>query len=202
LKNTFEDELGAENFKMFLGTHLIKQLVARQIKNEKSLWWDNANTKDVKESRGQIVIKSFKESIVALKEQLGSDVEKWTWNKVHTVEHQHPLGKVAVLRRVLNVGPFEVSGATEVINNLFFDFSADGNYDVKGGPSTRRIIDFSDVENSWSILPTGQSGNPLSAHYNDQAELYNAGKYRRMLLNKAEIIRTSTKLVFLPKKKK
>jgi penicillin amidase len=202
LKNTFEDELGAENFKMFLGTHLIKQLVARQIKNEKSLWWDNANTKDVKESRGQIVIKSFKESIVALKEQLGSDVEKWTWNKVHTVEHQHTLGKVAVLRRVLNVGPFEVSGATEVINNLFFDFSADGNYDVKGGPSTRRIIDFSDVENSWSILPTGQSGNPLSAHYNDQAELYNAGKYRRMLLNKAEIIRTSTKLVFLPKKKK
>jgi acyl-homoserine lactone acylase PvdQ len=25
------------------------------------------------------------------------------------------------------------------------------------------------------ILPTGQSGNPLSPHYNDQAEIYNAG---------------------------
>jgi penicillin amidase len=52
-----------------------------------------------------------------------------------------------------------------------------------------------DIENSWSILPTGQSGNPFSAHYSDQAALYNAGKFRRMLLNKDEIIRTSTKLL-------
>ncbi|RBN49074.1 penicillin acylase family protein [Flavobacterium psychrolimnae] len=201
LKNTFEDELGAENFKMFLGTHIMKQIIARQITNEKSLWWDNINTKKEKETRSQIVSKSFKESIVALEKQLGNTVSDWTWNKVHTVEHEHPLGKVAALRSIFNVGPFEVSGSTEVINNLFFDFTDDGNYIVKGGPSTRRIIDFSDIENSWSILPTGQSGNPLSAHYSDQAELYNAGKFRRMMLNKEEIVRTSTKLVFIPRKK-
>ncbi|MBG6187220.1 penicillin acylase family protein [Flavobacterium sp. CAN_S2] len=201
LKNTFEDELGAENFKMFLGTHIMKQIIARQITNEKSLWWDNVNTKKEKETRSQIVSKSFKESVVALEKQLGNTVSDWTWNKVHTVEHQHPLGKVAALRSIFNVGPFEVSGSTEVINNLFFDFTDDGNYIVKGGPSTRRIIDFSDIENSWSILPTGQSGNPLSEHYSDQAELYNAGKFRRMMLNKEEIVRTSTKLVFIPRKK-
>ena len=201
LKNTFEDELGAEKFKMFLGTHIMKQIIARQITNEKSLWWDNVNTKIEKETRSQIVSKSFKESIIALEKQLGNTVSDWTWNKVHTVEHQHPLGKVAALRSIFNVGPFEVSGSTEVINNLFFDFTDDGNYIVKGGPSTRRIIDFSDIENSWSVLPTGQSGNPLSAHYSDQAELYNAGKFRRMMLNKEEIVRTSTKLVFIPRKK-
>lgn len=201
LKNTFEDELGAENFKMFLGTHIMKQIIARQITNEKSLWWDNVNTKKEKETRSQIVSKSFKESVAALENQLGKTVSDWTWNKVHTVEHQHPLGKVAALRSIFNVGPFEVSGSTEVINNLFFDFTDDGNYIVKGGPSTRRIIDFSDIENSWSILPTGQSGNPLSEHYSDQAELYNAGKFRRMMLNKEEIVRTSTKLVFIPRKK-
>ena len=200
LKNTFEDELGAENFKQFLGTHIVKQLIANQIKNEKSPWWDNIATKNVKETRSQILSKSFSESIVALEKQLGNTVTDWTWNKVHTLEHEHPLGKVAALRSIFNVGPFEVSGSMEVINNLFFDFTADGNYKVKGGPSTRRIVDFSDVENSWSILPTGQSGNPLSKHYNDQADLYNAGKFRRMLLNKDEIVRTSTKLVFKPSK--
>lgn len=201
LKNTFEDELGPENFKMFLGTHIMKQIITRQITNEKSLWWDNVNTNKEIETRSQIVSKSFKESIVALEKQLGNTVSDWTWNKVHTLEHQHPLGKVAALRSIFNVGPFEVSGSTEVINNLFFDFTDDGNYLVKGGPSTRRIIDFSDIENSWSILPTGQSGNPLSAHYSDQAELYNAGKFRRMMLNKEEIVRTSTKLLFIPRKK-
>jgi penicillin amidase len=201
LKNTFEDELGASNFKQFLGTHVMKQMIAKQVKNEKSLWWDNINTKNHQETRSEIVSQSFKESILALEIQLGNSVSEWTWNKVHTLEHEHPLGKISILRTVFNVGPFEVSGSTEVINNLFFDYTATGQYQVKGGPSTRRIIDFSDIENSWSILPTGQSGNPFSAHYKDQAELYNSGKFRRMKLNEKEIVRTSTKLVFIPHKK-
>jgi penicillin amidase len=95
------------------------------------------------------------------------------------------------------VGQFQVSGTSEVINNLFFTFSENKTYEVKGGPSTRRVIDFSDIENSYSILPTGQSGNPMSKHYNDQAELYNKGQFRKMKLNKDEIIKTSTKLTFI-----
>ncbi|MFV8344280.1 penicillin acylase family protein [Flavobacterium sp. XS2P39] len=201
LKNTFEDELGEAAFKQFLGTHIMKQIIAKQVANKGSLWWDNVATKNQKETRSQILSHSFKEAMTSLEKQLGSTVAEWTWNSVHTLEHKHPLGSVAGLRGIFNVGPFGVSGATEVINNLFFDFTDDGNYKVKGGPSTRRIVDFSDIENSWSILPTGQSGNPLSAHYDDQAELYNAGKFRRMKLSKQEIVRTSTKLVFIPRKK-
>ncbi|MFV5684710.1 penicillin acylase family protein [Flavobacterium sp. GB2R13] len=200
LKNTFEDELGETDFKQFLGTHIMKQIVAKQMANENSLWWDNITSKSVKETRSQILSQSFKEAIVSLEKQLGNSVPAWTWNKVHILEHQHPLGKVAALRRIFNVGPFEVPGSNEVINNQFFDYTDEANYVVKGGPSTRRIIDFSDIENSWSILPTGQSGNPLSSHYSDQAELYNTGKFRKMKLNKDEIVRTSTKLVFVPYK--
>jgi penicillin G amidase len=201
LKNTFQDEMGEAGFKQFLATHVMKQVVARQVANTNSLWWDNIATKNKKETRSQIISQSFKEAITALETQLGKSVTAWTWNKVHTLEHQHPLGKVNALKPFFNVGPFEVSGSMEVINNLFFDFTEDGKYLVKGGPSTRRIIDFSDIENSWSILPTGQSGNPMSPHYKDQAEMYNTGKFRKMKLNKAEIVRTSTKLVFIPNKK-
>ncbi|MFE3871445.1 penicillin acylase family protein [Flavobacterium sp. ZS1P70] len=199
LKNTFEDELGATNFKQFLGTHIMKQIVAKQMSNINSIWWDNIASKNVKETRRQILSKSFKEAMASLEKQLGNSVPSWTWNRVHVLEHQHPLGKVVALRRIFNVGPFEVPGSNEVVNNQFFDYTDDAKYVVKGGPSTRRIIDFSDVENSWSILPTGQSGNPMSSHYSDQAELYNAGKFRKMKMNKAEIVRTSTKLVFIAK---
>ena len=201
LKNTFQDEMGEKDFKQFLGTHIAKQIVARQIANKQSLWWDNIATKNTKETQSQILATSLKEAVTALEKQLGKSVQSWTWNKVHTAEHQHPLGKVNALKPFFNVGPFEVSGSIEVINNLFFDYTEDGNYVVKGGPSTRRIIDFSDIENSWSILPTGQSGNPMSPHYKDQAEMYNTGKFRKMKLNKAEIVTTSTKLVFIPNKK-
>lgn len=198
LKNTFEDEMGEANFEQFLGTHIMKQIIAKQMANKESLWWDNVETKNKKETRNQILVISFKQAIHSLEDQLGNLVTSWTWNKVHKVEHQHPLGKIAVLKPFFNVGPFEVSGSNEVINNLFFDFTNDRSYIVKGGPSTRRIIDFSDIENSWSVLPTGQSGNQMSVHYSDQAVLYNSGKFRKMKLNKQEIIKTSTKLIFLP----
>jgi len=199
LKNTLSDEMGKENYEIFLGTHQVKQIIAPIMKNEKSLWWDDITTTK-KETRDIIIGKSFRQAILDLQKQLGNDVSKWTWNRVHSVEHQHAFGSIATLKPFFNVGPFEINGSNEVINNLFFEWSEDGNYKVKGGPSTRRVIDFSDIENSWSILPTGQSGNPLSKHYDDQAVLYNAGKFRKMKLNKTEIINTSTKLVFKPKK--
>jgi penicillin amidase len=200
LKNTFQDELGNADFKMLLSTHIVKQIIEPQSKNESSIWWDDVTTKSEKETRKEILNKSFHEAITALENQLGKEVNSWTWDRVHTLEHQHPLGQVAALRGIFNVGPFNVPGSTEVINNLFFDFTDSGEYIVKGGPSTRRVIDFSDVENSMSVLPTGQSGNPFSKHYNDQAEMYNTGKFRKMKLNKEEIIKTSTKLVFSPMK--
>ncbi|WP_396212504.1 penicillin acylase family protein [Flavobacterium sp.] len=200
LKNTFQDELGKDNFNAFLGTHIIKQTIAGQSQNETSPWWDNLETKDKKETRSEILSQSFKEAIVALEKQLETDMSAWTWNKVHTLEHKHPLGKVVALRGYFNVGTYEVDGTNEVINNLIFPMTEDGIYKVTAGPSTRRIIDFSDVENSVSILPTGQSGVPTSPHYKDQAEMYAQGKFRKMKMNKKEIIATSSKLVFVPKK--
>ena len=200
LISTFKDELGVENFKSFLGTHIMKQVIESQSENENSVWWDNLATKNKKETRKEILTQSFREAIAALEKQLGADESKWTWNKVHTLEHQHPIGSIAAMRNLFNVGPFEASGSNEVINNLMFLFNDKGVYEVKAGPSTRRIIDFSDIENSVSILPTGQSGSPMSAHYSDQAEMYNKGQFRKMKLNKKEIIATSTKLVFFPKK--
>ena len=200
LKDTFEDEFGADNFKLLLNTHIIKQLIENQSKNATSVWWDNSNTKNKKETQSEILTLSFKEAIAALENQLGSDVNQWKWEKVHQVEFQHPIGKVKLFSKFFNVGTFPIAGSNEVINNQLFIYTDDAQIQVKGGPSTRRIIDFSDIENSWSVLPTGQSGNPMSKHYNDQTDLFVKGKFRKMKLNKAEIIKTSTKLVFKPKK--
>jgi penicillin amidase len=102
----------------------MKQLIATQIVNEKSPWWDNVETKNRKESRSEILSKSFKTS---LENQLGKSVPAWTWNKVHVVEYEHALGKVALLR-IFNVGPFEGS---EVINNQMFDYTNESKYVVR-----------------------------------------------------------------------
>ncbi len=198
-ENTFEDEMGTSEFETFLSTHLAKQIIANQGLNENSIWWDNVATKSIKETKKDIINKAFKQAISSLEKQFGSDNAKWVWGNFHTLEHEHPLGEVAVLKSFFNVGPYKIAGANEVINNMIFGYESYENANVQAGPSTRRIIDFSDIENSWSILPTGNSGNPMSKHYNDQAQMYADGKFRKMKMNKKEIVATSRKLVFRPK---
>ena len=200
LKNTFEDELGEKLFTQFLATHLSKRVVADQIKKDSSIWWDNVATKNKTETKKEILSKSLVEAVSFLEKQLGNEIKDWNWGKVHTLEHGHPLGKVAALKNYFNVGPFPMNGAREVINNRIFDYNDSGLYKINAGPSTRRIIDFSDIENSISILPTGESGNPFSKHYKDQAEMYNKGEFRKMKLNEEEIKKVSTKLIISPKK--
>ena len=200
LKATFEDEFGDDNFKLLLGTHIVKQMIEAQTQNEASPWWDNIKTKNKKETQSDILTQSFTEAVASLEKQLGPNIGDWQWKKIHKVEFQHPIGKVKLFSKFFNVGAFPISGSNEVINNQLFMYSDDAEIFVKGGPSTRRVIDFSDIENSISVLPTGQSGNPMSRHYKDQSELFVNGKFRKMKLNKKEIESTSTKLVFKPKK--
>ena len=70
---------------------------------------------------------------------------------------------------------------------MAFPYSESGPFEVNSGPSTRRVIDFSDVENSTAISPTGQSGNIFSKHYSDQAKMYIKGATRKMLITKRKL---------------
>jgi penicillin amidase len=196
LQLTFKDELESANFDNFIETHLLKQMFAVQSLNPDSPWWDNVNTPNIKENQRDILTKSFQKTISKLNAQLGEDLKLWQWGKRHTLTHQHPLGSVDLLSGYFNVGPAPIAGGNEVINNMLFSLNDSGQYPVKAGPSTRRIIDFSDVENSVSILPTGQSGVPSSPHYKDQSELYTNGQFRKMKMNKKEIIKTSKLFIF------
>ena len=87
----------------------------------------------------------------------------------------------------------------EVQTYLSFLLNANGQYPVKFGSAMRIILDFEDIENSWSVLPTGQSGNVTSPHYDDQTELFNQGNFRKQMMNQEEILHTSENhLRFLP----
>lgn len=199
LTNTFKDEMGTTLYQQFNETHLMKRVIGDQLLRKESIWWDDINTQAKVETRKDILTESLIATIKALENQFGKDIYTWNWGRVHVIEHQHPLGSVDLLKGFFNVGPFSINGASEVINNLAYKRDSTGIYQVKNGPSTRRIIDFNDLENSWSILPTGQSGNPFSEHYLDQASMYNEGTFRKMKMNQKEIIKKSTKVIFKPK---
>lgn len=197
LRATYQDELGA-SFPLFINSQLQDQVLPIQINRETSVWWDDIHTTSKVENREEIILSSFKSAIEFLENQLGSNIDLWFWKRVISVEHEHVIGKAGgVLRSFFNVGPFETIGGNEVINNQIFKLDSTGIYKITAGPSTRRIIDFSDVENSLAILPTGQSGNVFSEHYKDQAQKYLDGKFVKMILNIDELKKSGRNLILL-----
>ena len=199
LVNTFKDELG-DGFELFINSQLQDQVLPNQISRENSVWWDNISSKNKIETRVEIVTISFKNAFSFLENQLGANVEDWLWKRVISLEHEHAIGKAGgVLRKFFNVGPFETIGGNEVINNQIFKLDSTGVYKITAGPSTRRVIDFSDIENSLSILPTGQSGRVFSPYYKDQAQKFVDGEFVKMSLNLKEIEKSKNILVLKPK---
>ena len=63
-----------------------------------------------------------------------------------------------------------------------------------------KVTDLSNIEYGFTVSPTGQSGNWMSKHYDDQAEMFAKGQVRKMLMNESEI-RTIAKdhLILKPK---
>lgn len=193
-KSAMEDELGETDFNTLVNTHFMKNSYGAFLANDSSLWWDDIRTKDKKETRRDIFLEAFRNTINELKSSSGAMVN-WTWGSAHTAEHVHPVGRMAPFDKIFNVGPSQVPGGIETINNAGFALNTSGKYSVSYGPAMRILIDFNDLYNGLSILPTGQSGHIRSPYYQDQNAMYNAGKFRPMLMEKEYIQKHCTNIL-------
>ncbi len=181
-KNLFQDEIGEADFSTYMTTLVARRSLQHVLENDSSVWWDNIETEAV-ESPTQVITESFQQAIAELAGNFGTDSKEWQWRKVHLLEHQHPVGRQKPFNRLFNVGPAPVGGGDEVINKMDFDKGAQ-TFAVQSGPAMRILIDLADIENSLSVLPTGQSGHPMSPHYKDQAVLYNQGGFRPQMMDR------------------
>jgi penicillin G amidase len=201
LAGAMKDELGATLWMEFIKSHQFKYSIPHLVLNEKSRWWDDVTT-DEKETRDIIISRAFDKTYADLKADWGKDHTAWRWGKVHSVTHRHAMSAgLGFLARWFSVGPLAAPGGSEVVNNIGFDYTGEKQVNITFGPSTRRVVDFSDVRNnSWSILPTGQSGNQFSPYYQDQAQMYINGEFRKMRMDHEGIKASENKLVLKPAK--
>jgi penicillin amidase len=197
---TMKDEIGDDALHSIASVSLMKNSYVSLLSNDSSVWWDDVRTKDTKESRLDIFTKAAENSLALLTKTSGADPSGWTWDKIHTLKHKHPLGAVAVLDGFFSVGPLVVPGGNEVVNNLHFDLDTTGYFPVNGGPALRKTTDFSDLSQGETASPSGQSGNVMSEFYDDQADMFATGKFRKMLTRREDVEKVlKGKLVIKPK---
>ncbi len=201
LKSAAEDELGKTDFKNYCDTSDHWNALKGILANHESPLWDNVTT-NKKETAGMIVSAALKKSVKELKEKLGSDTDSWQWGRLHYIEYRHPIGEVKPLNLYFNIGPLPAPGEAHLINRLKSKIGRH-DYRVVSVPSHRRLIDYSDLSTSISILPSGNSGNPASPHYDDQVKRYLKGVYRPINFTLEQVKKDTAHIItLLPENKK
>lgn len=194
-KRLYKDALGEELFDNYLYLKNIPvKNTAKLLKQSSSYFFENEFAKV------QLIRLSFYDAVAALISAHGQDINNWQWGDFHKVLMKHPLGIVPSLSSMLNIGPFKIPGNGTTINNLEYGFSGalkTGNFDVYLGPSMRMIIDMANPKSYLSIIPTGQSGQPLHRNYNDQARLWLNGDYKKVSVDFEDLKKENLKLLAL-----
>jgi penicillin amidase len=99
------------------------------------------------------------------------------WGDVHETVMEHPLAAVPIIGRLLGfrIGPLSASGSNYTVSNAS-SFARRQPFSTSYGPSMRHVVDMGDPDAGGGfIIPTGQSGHPLSRHYRDQTEQWQRG---------------------------
>lgn len=196
-QQAYADELGFELFEKGLSTYMFKKSLPQLIEKEGAPWWQKYQSNE-ETNRAKILTLSFMMAVDELTTELGSNVNKWKWEKVNQLTHEHPMGSVKPLDKSLNVGPFPVAGGNQVLNKMESNLSNEALHFVNSGPAVRMVFDFADVGAAVNITPTGQSGNFRSPFYKDQAQLYVNGEYRGMIIDREKLGNESQQLVLKP----
>jgi penicillin G amidase len=114
-------------------------------------------------------------TIDELERSRGGAVERWTWGQVRPLTLTHPLAARKPLDLVFNLGPFPWGGDQNTVAQAGVDPLQPAS-NPAFVQSMRMIVDLGRFEDSRWILPGGQSGNPLSPHYDDQFPLWQRGE--------------------------
>jgi len=186
VKNTFKKRLGADLYGQYIkNDDVVFNAMRNLIAAGQSRWFDNPDTAE-KEGINDIIGKSFSEAVIYLEEKMGSNVDDWKWGDLHTLTLYHPFGKSSSLMGYfMNIGPEPMGGSMATVNPQPYKLSEP--WEGYHGASLRYIIDFGNRKNSRRVIPAGISGNFMSPHYDDQAELWRTGKYRPFVLDRDSV---------------
>ncbi|MBM2577080.1 penicillin acylase family protein [Jannaschia sp. Os4] len=123
------------------------------------------------------------DALQELEDAYGGDPRSWRWGDAHEARHDHPvLGDQPGLGLIVNIRQ-STSGGDHTLQRARTSGEGDAPYANVHAAGYRGVYDFADPESSVFIISTGQSGHPLSRHYDDLGELWRRGEYIPMTLD-------------------
>ncbi|HOJ28194.1 MAG TPA: penicillin acylase family protein [Spirochaetota bacterium] len=179
--NTFADELGPKDaplWEAFLQASMTSYSAFDELLAYKhqSPFFDDVTTPEV-ETKWDVLAKTLADAYVLCQDTMGRNEQKWQWGKLHAYWFKHEIAKeVGILKGFLSRGPYPAGGDVHTVNVAMFTWGKD--FDVWMIPAMRMIVDFNSNNPLHFIIVPGQSGNPVSRHYDDMVNMYLHGTYQ------------------------
>jgi penicillin amidase len=190
LRAIFDDELG-ELARDYVGSPPSWVALEGLLQDPGASWWDDTTTPEV-ETADVVILTALDAAGAELAAGLGAP-DRWTWGALHTATfREDTVGSSGIgpLEWYMNAGAVAVDGAAGAVNNTYYRLSrgypdpddpgaepADITelFTVTSLPSYRLVIDMSDMDGAGIVITTGQGGNPLGRHIDDQIEVWRDG---------------------------
>jgi len=174
-EKTFGDEFSSWDLAGEHGyvSHALLEYLVRE--DSGSAWFDNISTIAVETRDGQMIA-AFRLAVEKLAEFFGhTNLSLWRWGDLHKRQFPSLAGIAA-----FSSPEYDAPGTGHTVNPAYGSIWKNGRIQKAtafGGASERWILDFSDLNNSRSVIPAGQRGISTSPHYTDQLQLFLRGEY-------------------------
>ncbi len=187
LKLIWADDMGQELADKYIDTWYISMnRWVSMLEDNSSSWFDKIDTEQI-ETRDDLLVEAFTSALESLKQKFGTEeIQNWKWGTIHNIVFHHPFeAKGGLIEKFFNYGPFPFGGDGETVNRGTHDFTRP--YMATMTASMRLLVDLADISQSRIANASGQVGMPLQEHYTDLVDIWLAGEYVDMHLDKDEL---------------
>lgn len=115
---------------------------------------------------------AFAKAIDYCRQEMGSSPAKWQWGTLHPLICKHRFDSIPLLGRLFSIGPEPAGGATDTINRG--ELGPD-SFRLRVGPALRFVANATQCDETWTVVPGGQSGCRFSRQYDNQLNLFLQG---------------------------
>lgn len=145
--------------------------------------WCDVIQSEPRESCDEIARKALDDALIWIGETYGEAIESLRWGDAHQAAHDHQaLGRIPLLRGIVNLRQ-STSGGDHTLQRGRTSGSDPEPFLNVHGAGYRGVYDFANPNDSVFVIATGQSGHPLSRHYDDLGDLWRRGEYIPMSLD-------------------
>lgn len=158
----FHDLAGGTSWGVRRIAHLVRLLDARPSGWFQSDW-------------EEVLTETLQDVVQELHDRYGSDSARWAWGSIRPLTLRHPLGASPSLRWLFDRGPFPIGGDANTVNPAGVS-AHDPLGPVQFIASLRFVVELGAWDEARIVLSGGQSGHPLSPHYDDLLRFWLRGK--------------------------